>query len=317
VGGRGVVVGGDKDLMIHGVGESKESVFPSLVQSAEDVVDREIEGANDGGGVVEGREGMEFGEGGESLFRVRVGVGWGGVVFVGIVDATASGNWVVPVTVVAVVVPLVIIARAASRRRKRRRRRRRRIRLFLLRSLLLGRPRAIPPLRRRSGTFSRATIPRSRNVHVVLLFRSKPPIRLLQGPSQIQHLPGANQNDGVAPSLSRRAGVITEDAIGEVGGGELGVEGRAEAVELAEVEGSVVQEEVPVEEVVVDAEVVDWFVGWRLELELGWRLGLEMGLGSPGAGFAGRHEFERGVIQPIGNDFDGSPERPVGVPTSN
>jgi len=111
--------------------------------------------------------------------------------------------------------------------------------------------------------------------------------------------------------------VITEDAIGEVGGGELGVEGRAEAVELAEVEGSVVQEEVPVEEVVVDAEVVDWFVGWRLELELGWRLGLEMGLGSPGASFAGRHEFERGVIQPIGNDFDGSPERPVGVPTSN
>lgn len=54
--------------------------------------------------------------------------------------------------------------------------------------------------------------------------------------------------------------MIANDVIGEVGRGELGVEGRAEAVELAEVEGSVVQEEVPVEEDVVDAEVVDGFV---------------------------------------------------------
>lgn len=188
-----VVVGGDKDLMIDGIGESKESVFPGLVQSAEDVVDREIEGANDGGGVVEGREWMEFGEGGERFFRVGWGVtGCVGIVVVGIDDGVVVG-WTVGIadaTGVFIVLPLVlivgigneslnviilvvvrvvvhrmimIIPSAAGRRRKRRRRgRRRRIRRrLLLRPLLLvGRPRAIPPLRRGSRTFSRPTIPR-------------------------------------------------------------------------------------------------------------------------------------------------------------
>ena len=89
---------------------------------------------------------------------------------------------------------------------------------------------------------------------------TKPKIRFLQRPSQIQYTPSTYQIRGICPRLSFSTTVVTNDAILILRTGQFGIELGTEAVELVEVEEANVEEKFPVDEFVVDGEVVDGLV---------------------------------------------------------
>ena len=204
------------------VAKLEETKLARLVETLETIVDGQIVRADDGRCVVEWREGMKPGE-----WR------WPCTVICAMMDATTA--------------TAAATATAAPQRR------RRTIRQRLSQTQL-----------RRHGCITKSSFHLPQHLTPTTALQSKlltkPKIRFLQRPSQIQHAPSTYQIRGIRPRLSLGTAVVTNDAILILWTGQFGIELGAEAVELAEVEGAKVEEEVPVDEFVVDGEVVDGLV---------------------------------------------------------
>lgn len=87
---------------------------------------------------------------------------------------------------------------------------------------------------------------------VVVVVIRKSEIRLRGTSFQFQHLPGRNQEDGVGAFVGFGAGIEQNGRLGMVGQQLVDVTGKA--IQLSQIEGPEVQEEIPIDEFLVDVE---------------------------------------------------------------